>query len=277
MEYRNGQIVVVDNGSSDDSVGRIREAFPAIPILETGKNLGFAAGNNVGIRFALKSGAAYVFVLNNDTTVFPDTVSQLVQFAEKHPRAGMMGPKIECPSPQRDWPVRRKLDLLTQICTFTPLRRVLARVPVVRGIFFCTSAAPAVAQYLSGSALFFRAATLERSGLFDENTFLDFEELIMAEKVRSAGFSVHFVPQASLWHKQSASASGLRAKRYIENAKSEEYFLSHYVRPSSFERSIIRLIRFLTYGVRALRYRHYREHFREFMNALQSRQPIGVE
>lgn len=99
----------------------------------------------------------------------------------------------------------------------------------------------------------------------------------MAEKVRSAGFSVHFVPQASLWHKQSASASGLRAKRYIENAKSEEYFLSHYVRPSSFERSIIRLIRFLTYGVRALRYRNYREHFREFMNALQSRQPIGVE
>jgi hypothetical protein len=272
MEYGNWHVVVVDNGSSDDSVRRIKDAFPEVPILEISKNLGFAAGNNVGLRFALKSGAAYVFVLNNDTTVFSDTVSELVRFAEKQPRAAMMGPKIDCPSPQRDWPVRRRLDLLTQICTFSPLRRVIARIPVIRGIFFCTSSGPAVAQFLSGSALFFRAATLETIGLFDENTFLDFEELIMAEKVRSAGFSVHFVPQSSIWHKQSASASGLRAKRYIENAKSEEYFLSHYVRPSLFERSIVRLIRFLTYGARALRYRNYREHFSEFMNALRSRQ-----
>jgi GT2 family glycosyltransferase len=272
MEYWNWHVVVVDNGSTDDSVKRLKEACPEVSILETHKNLGFAAGNNVGIRFALRSGAAYVFVLNNDTTVFSDTVSELVRFAEKQPRAAMMGPKIDCPSPQRDWPVRRRLDLLTQICTFSPLRRIIAGIPVIRRIFFCTSSEPAVAQFLSGSALFFRAATLETIGLFDENTFLDFEELIMAEKVRSAGFSVHFVPKASIWHKGSASASGLRAKRYIENAKSEEYFLSHYVRPSSFERSIVRLIRFLTYGARALRYRNYREHFSEFMNALQSRQ-----
>jgi len=167
--------------------------------------------------------------------------------------------------------------MLTQICTFSPLRRVIAHIPVIRRIFFCTGSGPAVAQFLSGSALFFRAATLETIGLFDENTFLDFEELIMAERVRSAGFSVHFVPQASMWHKQSASAAGLQAKRYIENAKSEEYFLSHYVRPSSFERSIVRLIRFLTYGARALRYRNYREHFSEFMDALWSRQSIRVE
>jgi GT2 family glycosyltransferase len=277
MEYQNSHLVIVDNGSTDDSVERLKDACPEATILKTHKNLGFAAGNNVGIRLALNNGADYVFVLNNDTTVFPDTISELVRFAEKQPRAAMMGPKIDCPSPQRDWPVRRRLDLLTQICTFSPLRRIIAHIPVIRRIFFCTSREPAVAQFLSGCALFFRAATLENIGLFDENTFLDFEELIVAEKARSAGFSVHFVPQASIWHKQSASASGLRAKRYIENAKSEEYFLSHYVRPSLFGRSIVRLIRFLSYGARALRYRNYREHFSEFMDALWSRRSIRVE
>lgn len=277
VEYRNWHVVIVDNGSSDDSVEQLTNTCKEASIIETHKNLGFAAGNNVGIRFALKKRADYVFVLNNDTTVFADTISRLVEFAEQHPQAAMMGPKIDCPSPQRDWPVRRKLDLLTQICTLSPLRRVIAHIAVIRGIFFCASSQPTVVQFLSGSALFFRAATLETIGLFDENTFLDFEELIMAEKVRSAGFVVHFVPRASIWHKQSASASGLRAKRYIENAKSEEYFLSHYVRLSSFGRSMVRLIRFLTYGARALRYRNYREHFTEFMNALQARQSIRAK
>jgi len=276
MEYQNWHAVIVDNGSSDDSVERLKEACPEVSILQTEKNLGFAAGNNIGIRASLKNGADYVFVLNNDTIVFPNTVSEFVEFAEKHPEAALMGPRIDRRHPQREWPIRRKLDLLTLLCTFTPLRRLTVRIPIVRGIFYCTGRQPSVAQVLSGCALFFRAATFEEAGLFDESTFLDYEELIMAEKVRSVGLWVYFVPQATIWHKGSASASNLRAKRYIENAKSEEYFFSNYVRLSRFGRSIVRLVRFLTYGVRALRYRNYREHFNEFMDALLSRQSVKV-
>ena len=276
MEYRNWHVVVVDNGSSDDSVRRIKDAFPEVPILETSKNLGFAAGNNVGLRFALKSGAAYVFVLNNDTTVFPNTVSEFVEFAEKHPEAALMGPRIDRRDPRREWPVRRKLDLVTLLCAYTPLRRLVACIPVIRGVFYSTKSQPSVVQFLPGSALFFRAAAFEKVGLFDESTFLDYEELIMAEKLRSASLSVYFVPQAKIWHRGSASASGLRAKRYIENAKSEEYFFSNYVRLSPFGRSMVRLIRFLTYGARAVRYRNYREHFNEFMDVLLTRQSVKL-
>lgn len=268
MEYKNWHAVVVDNGSSDDSVKRMQESCPEVSILETGRNLGFAAGNNVGIRFALKNRADYVFVLNNDTTVFPETVSEFVKFAQKQSDAALLGPRIERRNPQREWPIRRKLDLLTLICTFTALRRLVARLPLVREMFYCTDAQPAVVHFLPGSALFFRASSFENIGLFDENTFLDFEELIMAEKVRSAGLSLYFVPQARIWHKGSASASSLRAKRYIENAKSEEYFFSRYVKLPVFARSLVRVIRFLTYGARALRYQNYREHFGEFINAL---------
>ncbi len=274
MEYQNWQAVIVDNGSTDDSVERLKEACPEMTILEAHKNLGFAAGNNLGIRLALKNGADYVFVLNNDTTVFIDTISALVEFAEKHPGAGMMGPRIDRRNPQREWPIRRKLDFATQLCAFTPLRRLVAHVPVVRSVFYYTQTQPSAVYFVPGSALFFPASTLQKAGLFDENTFLDFEELIMAEKVRRAGLSVYFVPQASIWHKGSASASGLRAKRYIENAKSEEYFYSNYIPLSAFSRLIVRLIRFLTYGVRALRYRNYREHFNEFMEALWARQSV---
>jgi GT2 family glycosyltransferase len=98
----------------------------------------------------------------------------------------------------------------------------------------------------------------------------------MAEKVRKAGFSVYFVPQARICHKGSASAAKLRAKRYIENAKSEEYFFSHYVRLSPLGRSIVRLIRLMTYGARALRYRNYREHFNEFIDVLRTRQSVKL-
>src|SRR5215469_3218327 len=257
MEYRNWHAVIVDNGSSDGSVEHPRRACPEVSVLETHRNLGFAAGNNVGIRFALENGADYVFVLNNDTTVFPKTLSQLIVFAEKHPQTALMGPRIVRPSDsQREWPIRRDLDLVTLVCAFTPLRQIITRTPVVRRFFYCTNREPATAQFLAGTAL------------FDESTFLDYEELIMAAKVRKAGFSAYFVPQAMIWHKGSASASGLRAKRYIENAKSEEYFFSQYVRLSPLGRWMVRLVRFLTYGARAIRYRNYREHFLEFVDAL---------
>jgi len=276
MEYKNWHIVVVDNGSSNDSVERLKEIFPEVSIIETHQNLGFAAGNNVGIRDALANKADYVFVLNNDTTVSPNTISQFVEFAEKHPEAALMGPSIDRRNPQREWPIRRKMNLLTVLCAFTALRRIITRIPMIREIFYCTQNQPSPVQFLPGSALFFRAASFEKIGLFDEATFLDFEELIMAEKLRRVGFSAYFVPQARIWHKGSASAASLRAKRYIENAKSEEYFFSHYVRLSSVARFIVRLIRLLTYATRALRYQNYREHFGEFMDALWGRQSVRV-
>ncbi len=275
-EYGNWRAVIVDNGSTDDSIARLKEACPEASLIEVGKNLGFAGGNNVGIRFALENGADYAFVLNNDTTVSPGAISEFVRFAEQHPEAALMGPRIGRIDPQREWAIRRKLDLLTMLCTFSVLRRLIVRLPKVRDLFYCTGKDPSVAQVLSGSALFFRASAFAKTGFFDESTFLDFEELIMAEKVRSAGLSVYFVPQAEIWHKGSASAAKLRAKRYIENAKSEEYFFSQYVKLSPLGRSVVRLVRFVTYSMRAIRYRNYREHFAEFVQALRSRPSVKI-
>ena len=270
MEYKNWRAIIVDNGSTDDSVEQLRRSYPKIPIIETGRNLGFAAGNNVGIRYALERGADYVFVLNNDTTVFEDVLSQLVQFAERHPDAALMSPKINRRDEYREWPVRRSLDLLTVLCAFSPLRRFIVRVPILSKAFYYTGKEPARVCFLPGSALFFRATTFQIIGLFDENTFLDFEELIIAEKLRAARLCAYFVPQAEIRHKGSASGSKLRARRYIENARSENYFFSEYVSLSPASRWLIRLVRFANYSARALRYKGYRDHFGEFTSVLLS-------
>lgn len=89
--YGNLTTVVVDNGSTNDSVQRIQSAFPEVRIIETGKNLGFATGCNVGIRAALEAGAKFIWLLNNDTVCPPDTLEKLVHCAMMHPDAGLVG------------------------------------------------------------------------------------------------------------------------------------------------------------------------------------------
>src|ERR1700756_3033913 len=71
LDYDEWEVIVLDNGSTDGSVERIREKFPEVEIIQLKANLGFSAGNNAGIRVALERGAEYVWLLNNDTTVSP--------------------------------------------------------------------------------------------------------------------------------------------------------------------------------------------------------------
>ena len=94
LTYKRYQLIVVDNGSSDDSVSAIRAEFPSVHVIETGANLGFAEGNNVGIRHALDQGANYVLLLNNDTEVDEHLVDALVDAAESNADGGIFGPKI---------------------------------------------------------------------------------------------------------------------------------------------------------------------------------------
>lgn len=92
--YSNSTTIVVDNGSTDGSVPAIREAFPDLVIIENRRNLGFTGGNNVGISHALEKGAEYVWLLNNDTIIEPDTLAKLVAKAESSPGIALLSPVI---------------------------------------------------------------------------------------------------------------------------------------------------------------------------------------
>jgi len=94
LDYPNFEVIVVDNGSTDNSVEVIRKAYPQVILIENKENLGYAEGNNVGIRYALKHGADYVWLLNNDTVVEADVLIKLVTTAESSPKIGLASPVI---------------------------------------------------------------------------------------------------------------------------------------------------------------------------------------
>ena len=90
----NHEIILVDNGSTDNSVAKIRERFPNITIIENKTNLGFAEGNNIGMKYALQHGAHYLFLLNNDTIVDKNILKVFREYMDNHPEVGVAGAKI---------------------------------------------------------------------------------------------------------------------------------------------------------------------------------------
>jgi glycosyltransferase involved in cell wall biosynthesis len=95
ITYPNYQIIVVDNASTDDSVERITEKFPHLTLIETGSNVGYAGGNNIGIKHALENGAKYMLIVNNDTEVVsPEFVNQMVDVMKSDSTIGILGSKV---------------------------------------------------------------------------------------------------------------------------------------------------------------------------------------
>jgi GT2 family glycosyltransferase len=190
------KVLVVDNGSTDDSVQMISAASPAVELIETGRNLGYAGGNNVGIQHAMAAGADFVLVLNNDTTCAPDVIDQLLDAAARHPRAGMFSPRmLYMDDPQRVWfdGARWKSDALT--FGFPGKDRLESEL----------GTEDHETDYACGAALFVRAEVVRQVGAFDDRFFLVWEESDWCYRARAAGWSSMVVPSARIWHKVGAS------------------------------------------------------------------------
>lgn len=200
VSYANLSVIVVDNGSSDGSVGAIRARHPAVQVIETGRNLGFAGGNNVGIRHALEHGADYVLLLNNDTEVDPGLVDAFVAAARRHPQAAAFGARIYFHAePRRIWYAGAVWNADT--ARFEQVGEGL----IDDGAAFETEGETA---YACGCAMFVPAQRLCDLGLLDERYFLYFEETDWCFRARAAGYPSIFVPSARLWHKVSAAVGG---------------------------------------------------------------------
>ncbi|MBI3154350.1 MAG: glycosyltransferase family 2 protein [Burkholderiales bacterium] len=190
------KVLVVDNGSTDGSVPAIRAAHPGVELIETGANLGYAGGNNVGIARAVADGADFVLVLNNDTTCAPDLVDRLLEAAARHPRAGFLCPRmLYMDDPQRVWfdGARWKGDALT--FGFPGKDRPEAEL----------GSGDHDTDYACGAALFVRAQVVREVGLFDERYFLVWEESDWCYRARAAGWTSMVVPAARIWHKVGAA------------------------------------------------------------------------
>lgn len=183
--------VVVDNASQDGTPAAVREAYPQVVVIENDANLGFAAGNNVGLRYALAHGYDYALLLNNDTEAAPDMLTELVTAAEADPRSGAVGPIIYYhAAPTRVWSAGGWIDWEQGISRMEGEVEDRGQFTAIREVDFVT-----------GCAMLLRRTALERAGLLDERFFMYFEETEWCVRARRAGFRILFTPRAKLWHK----------------------------------------------------------------------------
>ncbi len=213
LEYSNYRIIVVDNGSTDDSVSQLRNAYPDVELLETGRNLGFSGGCNVGIVRAVEQGAEYIWLLNNDTTVHPGALTSLVDTAMSDARIGATGSAIY--SAHRP----HQLDAWGGGRINFWLGRSRHEIRPVRD---------EAIDFLTGASILISTTVIQRLGLLDEGFFMYWEDADYCFRLRRASFRIAVAGDSRIWHKGSASVG--KASPQMDtyfNASAARFFRRH--------------------------------------------------
>ena len=201
------EIIVVDNGSTDSSPDIVREKYHGVELIENGRNLLFAAGNNVGIEAALRRGAELILLLNNDTEVDPSFAAEMLG-AFDDPAVGIAGPKIYYhDDPERIWYGGGGFNRLTGVPFHYGLRRM-------EGSF---SDKPGRTGWVTGCTLMARREVLEQTGGLDPSYTIYCEDVDLCLRAAEAGWALRYVPSAKVWHKVSSSSGGGMTPFKLEN------------------------------------------------------------
>jgi GT2 family glycosyltransferase len=190
QDYPALQILVVDNASIDGSVEHIRAAFPSLEVLVAPGNEGFSVGCNLGTRIALARGAAFVWLLNNDTLAPPDTLTRMVA-AASDPRTGIVGSVLRYmhdPARIQAWgggSIVRWLGFGTHLLAPSPL---------------------GPNSFMTFASVLLRRELLEDVGLLDEGFFMYFEDADLCFRARDAGWNLAVAPDTAILHREGGTA-----------------------------------------------------------------------
>ncbi|NQT30052.1 MAG: glycosyltransferase family 2 protein [Candidatus Saganbacteria bacterium] len=199
LQYDNYHIIVVDNGSNDGSGDRLKEKFPEIKLIKNHENIGFAAGNNVGIEAALNDGVEMILLLNNDTVVASDFLANLVDTLKDDDQIGVVSPKI---------------------LSYQDKAKIWfgggAFLPVIRKPFHQYYQEDDVGQinkiaeteWVSGCCMLVGFKVFKKIGLLDPDYFNNYEDVDFCLRATKAGYKIAVVPQAKIYHKFAASMGG---------------------------------------------------------------------
>ncbi|MCA9365072.1 MAG: glycosyltransferase family 2 protein, partial [Candidatus Moranbacteria bacterium] len=200
--YTNGEIIVVDNDSTDGSFEKIRNQFPRIHAIKNTKNDGFGKGANLGIRFALEKMADFVFLLNPDATIEKDTIKKMVKKMERNDDLGIASPTIIDEKTNNIWFGGGKI-LWTKMRAIHTLEKYDGTKNVVK------------TEYVCGCAMFIRKEVFKKTGLFDERFFLYYEDADLSLSAKKNGWHLGVFPTIKIRHKERSN----------ENIKNKTYWL----------------------------------------------------
>lgn len=194
LEDESLEVIVVDNASNNDEATIIEQRYPRVKVIRSTQNLGFAGGNNLGIKAAQ---GKYLFFINNDTIFRHQTsdIRHLITRLESSPKIGMVCPKIRFA-----WG-----DNPIQFAGYTPLSRITMRNHAIgcgepdNGQYNSAHPTP----YAHGAAMMVKREVIEKSGLMPECFFLYYEELDWSMMMRRAGYSIWYEPACTIYHKES--------------------------------------------------------------------------
>ena len=190
----NMEVIVIDNASEQDEASKIAQRFPYIKTIRSGKNLGFAGGNNIGIKEAK---GQFLFLINNDTVFKEFNIEPLIKRLESSPNIGIVCPKIRF-----TWGAKP-----IQYTGYTPLSKIAVRNQAIgygeedKGQYD----APHPTPYAHGAAMLIKREAIEKVGLMPEDYFLYYEELDWSMMFTRAGYNIWYDPACTIYHKESQS------------------------------------------------------------------------
>ena len=221
------EVIVVDNASKEDEASVISKRYPQVKVVRSDKNLGFAGGNNLGIKAAQGS---YLFFINNDTVLPSSNIQSLINRLKSSEKIGVVCPKIRF-----SWG-----DNPIQFAGYTPLSKITMR---NRAIGFgekdggqYDEAHPT--PYAHGAAMMVKREVIEKAGMMPEDYFLYYEELDWSMMIRRAGFIIWYEPEFTVFHKES-QATG-------QNSPLRTYYVTRN-RLLFAQRNILTQKKYLTY------------------------------
>jgi N-acetylglucosaminyl-diphospho-decaprenol L-rhamnosyltransferase len=226
------EAVVVDNGSSDGTLAFVRERFPAVRIIEQ-ENRGLAAGWNAGIR---ATSGTYVLVLNADAWAVDDAVERLAAFADEHPRAAIVGPRLRYPDGRLQPSVRGFPTPWRLATEYLFLRKLAPRSRALNAFYASGFDHETVheAEFVMGACMLVRRSAIDEVGPADEDFFLFSEETDWAYRFEQAGRQVLFFPGAEFVHVYGAVHAG---RMFKENVRGHLRFLAKHRGLRSAERA----------------------------------------
>ena len=202
LKVKFDEIIVVDNGSTDTSIKEL-QAVKGLTIIENRENVGFAGGNNVGIRYSLEKNFDFIFLLNNDTIVSSSFLLELKQAADQFPNTSIFCPKIYYHhDPRKIWFGGGRLRSLTGV----PLHQNFGEVDSNPD----DKKAKRI-DFVTGCAMFIRRSCWRQVGLLDERFFIYCEDVDWSMRAKNLNYQCLFIPQSKIWHKEGASLKKLKS------------------------------------------------------------------